>query len=70
MASQELLIEVELRFYEELNDFLPRARRKTSFRHRFRGTRSIKDLVESLGVPHSEIDVILVDGEASVVPSS
>ena len=57
-------LEVELRFYEELNDFLPRERRKQSFRHRFRGTRSVKDLVESLGVPHTEIDVILVDGES------
>ena len=56
--------EVELRFYEELNDFLPRERRKKSFRHRFRGARSVKDLVESLGVPHTEIDVILVDGES------
>lgn len=56
--------EVELRFYEELNDFLPPARRKKSFRHRFRGSRSVKDLVESLGVPHTEIDVILVDGES------
>ena len=56
--------EVELRFYEELNDFLPRERRKKSFRHRFFGARSVKDLVESLGVPHTEIDVILVDGES------
>lgn len=57
-------IEVELRFYEELNDFLARERRKKSFRHRFRGVRSVKDLIESLGVPHTEIDVILVDGES------
>jgi len=56
--------QVELRFYEELNDFLPPERRKKSFRHRFSGTRSVKDLVESLGVPHTEIDVILVDGES------
>ena len=56
--------EVELRFYEELNDFLPRERRKKSFRHRLRGAHSVKDLVESLGVPHTEIDVILVDGES------
>lgn len=55
---------VEVRFYEELNDFLPRARRKTSFRHAFKGTPSVKDVVESLGVPHTEIDVILVDGES------
>jgi uncharacterized protein len=56
--------EIELRFYEELNDFLPRERRKRSFRHRFRGTPAVKDVVEALGAPHTEIDVILVDGES------
>ena len=30
--------------------------------HEFCGTPSVKDVVESLGVPHTEIDVILVDG--------
>ena len=56
--------EIELRFYEELNDFLPRHRWKRSFRHPLRGPRSVKDFVESLGVPHTEIDVILVNGES------
>jgi uncharacterized protein with PIN domain len=56
--------EVELRFYEELNDFLPEDRRKKSFHLRFRGTPSVKDVVESAGVPHTEIDVILVNGES------
>ncbi|WP_405227090.1 Mut7-C RNAse domain-containing protein [Lentisalinibacter sediminis] len=54
----------EFRFYEELNDFLPSARRKCSFVHRFTDTPSVKDTVEALGVPHTEIDVILVDGES------
>lgn len=56
--------ESEFRFYEELNDFLPPARRKRSFFHRYTGTPSVKDTVEALGVPHTEIDVILVDGES------
>jgi hypothetical protein len=56
--------QAEFRFYEELNDFLPPARRKRSFTHRFTGTPSVKDTVEALGVPHTEIDVILVDGES------
>jgi len=50
------------RFYEELNDFLPEHRRKTDFEAPFTGKRSIKDMVESLGVPHTEIDLILVNG--------
>ena len=53
---------VELRFYEELNDFLPINKRKHSFSTSFLLPRSVKDLVESLGVPHVEIDLILVNG--------
>ncbi len=56
--------EAEFRFYEELNDLLPKHRRKRSFFHSFSGSPSVKDVVESLGVPHTEIDVILVDGES------
>ncbi|HOF22107.1 MAG TPA: Mut7-C RNAse domain-containing protein [Bacteroidales bacterium] len=50
------------RFYEELNDFLPSGRKQQSFQHSFRGDPSIKDVIESLGVPHTEIDLILVNG--------
>jgi len=52
------------RFYEELNDFLPKHRRKTTFEAGFKGKRSIKDMIESLGVPHTEIDLILVNGKS------
>jgi uncharacterized protein len=52
------------RFYEELNDFLPNHRRKTDFEARFKGKRSIKDMIEALGVPHTEIDLILVKGNS------
>lgn len=54
--------EAEFRFYEELNDFLPVARRKRSFEHRFHGTPSVKDTIEAIGVPHTEVDLILVNG--------
>jgi uncharacterized protein with PIN domain len=54
----------EFRFYAELNDFLPRSRRGTSFVHRFSGSPSVKDAIESLGVPHAEVDLILADGES------
>ncbi len=52
----------EFRFYEELNDFLPPAWRRVSFTYSVAGTRSVKDAVEAIGVPHTEIDLILVDG--------
>jgi uncharacterized protein with PIN domain len=55
-------VESEFRFYEELNDFLPSARRKRAFAYSFRGTPAVKDAIEALGVPHTEVDLILVDG--------
>lgn len=53
------------RFYEELNDFLPKERRKRSFSYRFHGTPSVKDAIQAIGVPHSAVDLILVDGQAA-----
>jgi hypothetical protein len=53
-----------IRFYAELNDFLLRERRQVAFNHFFSGKPSIKDLIESLGVPHTEVDLILVNGES------
>lgn len=52
----------EFRFYEELNDFLPVERRKVAFDYGFTGTPSVKDTIEAIGVPHVEVDLILVDG--------
>jgi uncharacterized protein with PIN domain len=52
------------RFYEELNDFLPAMRRKTAFEYAFDGTPSVKDAIEAIGVPHTEVDLILVNGES------
>jgi uncharacterized protein with PIN domain len=55
---------VHLRFYEELNDFLPEERRKKRFEHHYIDHTSVKDLIESLGVPHTEVDLILVNGKS------
>ena len=53
---------VTLRFYEELNDFLPKDKKKKRFVHNFIDRTSVKDLIESLSVPHTEVDLILVNG--------
>jgi uncharacterized protein with PIN domain/sulfur carrier protein ThiS len=58
------MAQVELRFYEELNDFLPPERRKVSFMHDLTRRTSVKDLIESFGVPHTEVEVILVNGNS------
>ena len=52
------------RFYEELNDFLPSARRKIAFAVDCAENATVKQAIEALGVPHTEIEVILVNGES------
>ena len=54
---------VVIRCYGELNDFLPFPRRQRAFSHVFTVAGSVKDTLESLGVPHPEIDLLLVNGE-------
>ena len=54
----------QFRFYAELNDFLPKNKRKKLFSYRFFGKPSIKDAIEALGIPHTEVDLILVNGES------
>ena len=52
------------RFYEELNDFLPPARVRREHVYHFDGHPSVKHAIESQGVPHTEVDLILVDGRS------
>ncbi len=52
----------EFRFYEELNDFLAPELRKRVFQVPIDRGRSVKDAIESVGVPHTEVDLVLVDG--------
>jgi uncharacterized protein with PIN domain/sulfur carrier protein ThiS len=59
-----VMIEASVRVYGSLNDFLPPGRRHVpSLRVVDRPT-TVKDLIEGLGVPHPEIDLILVHGTA------
>jgi len=50
------------RFYAELNDFLPSEKRQRVIGYEFRGNPAVKDAIEALGVPHTEVDVVLVNG--------
>jgi uncharacterized protein with PIN domain len=52
-------------FHTELNDFLPAARRRGPFTHSFAGRVAVKDMIEALGVPHTEVAAI-VAGERAV----
>ena len=55
--------EVWFRFYEELNDFLPALKRGIPFSYIIHSNQSVKDAIEELGVPHIDVDMILVNGE-------
>ena len=53
-----------MRAYAELNDFLPPALRGTTMRRPFRSHQTVKDVIEAAGIPHTEVDLILADGES------
>ena len=54
----------EFRFYAELNDFLPRRHRFATVVRLFDGEVSVKDSIEAAGVPHTEVDLVIVNGES------
>ena len=55
---------VDLRFYAELRQLLPRRLRDGRVSHRLIETQTVKDLIESYGVPHTEVEIVLVDGRS------
>jgi len=50
------------RFYEELNDFLAPDRHKREFAAPFARAATVKNAIEAFGVPHTEVELILVNG--------
>lgn len=52
------------RFYEELNDFLPRERRGHAFSCPCARMATTKHMIEALGVPHTEVELVLINGES------
>lgn len=57
-------LNISIRFYEELNDFLPTEKHKQAFAVSMKGGKCVKDVIETLGVPHTEVDLILVNGNS------
>lgn len=53
---------VTFRFYEELNDFIAAERRYRSFDLACPAAASVKHVIEAVGVPHTEVELILVNG--------
>jgi len=52
------------RIYAELNDFLPSARRGQEFSTICARAATTKHMIEALGVPHTEVELILVNGQS------
>lgn len=51
-------------FQGDLNFFLPQHQKGVNFIYQFKERPSIKDAIESLGVPHPEVNSIVVNGKA------
>jgi uncharacterized protein len=55
---------VRLHVHGDLDFFLGRTRARRNIERKLREKTSVKDVIESCGIPHPEIDLILVNGEA------
>ena len=53
-----------LRFYEELNDYLPGDKQKRTFICRYEGEVTAAALLAAVGVPLSDIDLLLINDES------
>ncbi|NMG15156.1 Mut7-C RNAse domain-containing protein [Aromatoleum bremense] len=58
------MVTATFRFYEELNDFLAPARRRREFDAPCARAATVKHMVEALGVPHTEVELVLINGES------
>ncbi|MDN0085309.1 Mut7-C RNAse domain-containing protein [Crenobacter sp. SG2305] len=58
------MITVTFRFYAELNDFLAPDQRQRRVDRICAVDASVKHSIEALGVPHTEVELILVNGES------
>ncbi len=56
------MAQIQLHFFHELNDFVAPARRDTEIIYELERKASVKDVIETFNVPHTEVDVILVNG--------
>jgi uncharacterized protein len=53
------------RFYADLNDFLPSPGQGKQLSRHFDVIGPVKDLIESFGVPHTEVDLVLINGKSA-----
>lgn len=58
------MVVATFRFYAELNDFLAPERRGIAFDYACARAATAKHAIEALGVPHTEVEALLINGEA------
>lgn len=63
-VSASSMVNASFRFYEELNDFIAPERRYRSFELACPAEATVKHVIEALGVPHTEIELILRNGDS------
>lgn len=55
--------EAQFTFFDGLTAFLPFGKRQATMQVAFKGHPAVKHLVESLGIPHTEVQRVLVNGQ-------
>ncbi|RMG74096.1 MAG: twitching motility protein PilT [Chloroflexi bacterium] len=58
------MAQITLKFYGEINFFLPQSHRGHTYQPLLNYKTSIKDFIEALGIPHPEIGELLVNNQA------
>lgn len=58
------MVQIFLRFYEELNDFLPPGKKKREFCEKSEGPKTIKQVINLFGIPDSVVDLVLVNSRS------
>ena len=56
---------IHLRLYEELNDFLHRDKKKRRFDFQFKGVPTVRRMLACLGVPARQVELVLVNGDSA-----
>lgn len=58
------MVTANFRFYGGLNDFIAPSRRQRAFDSRCARAATVKHMIEALGVPHTEVALVLIGGES------
>ena len=64
LHSNRIYIEVVIRCYAELNDFLKKKQKFKSFHLKIKVPAIVSETIASIGVPLSEVDLILVNSNS------